>query len=54
MVKIGHANTNQIAASFDGEPLRAGERVVIVEVRDDTLLVSRLDEESLPTNSNKQ
>lgn len=52
MVKIGHGNTNQIAASFDGETLKAGERVVIVEVRDDTLFVSRLDETS-PSNGNK-
>lgn len=44
MLKIGHANTNQIAASFDGDLLEAGIRVVVVEVRDDTVFVSRLDD----------
>ncbi|MEF3303100.1 NfeD family protein [Paenibacillus sp. GYB003] len=48
MVKIGHGHTNQIAASFDGETLAAGERVVVVDVRDDTLFVSRLDDEASP------
>ncbi|PYI53475.1 NfeD family protein [Paenibacillus flagellatus] len=43
LVKVGAGRTNQIAASFDGETLHAGERVVVVEVRDDTLFVSRFD-----------
>lgn len=46
LVKAGAGNTNQIAASFDGEELEAGAKVVVVEVRDDTLFVSRLDTES--------
>ncbi|GAA3408032.1 NfeD family protein [Paenibacillus hodogayensis] len=46
MVKIGHSHTNQIAASFDGDTLEAGARVVIVEVREDTLFVSRLDKDT--------
>lgn len=44
LLKVGAGHTNQIAASFDGDTLAAGERVVVVEVRDDTLFVSRLDE----------
>ncbi|XEC96948.1 NfeD family protein [Paenibacillus tarimensis] len=44
LVKVGAAGmTNQIAASHDGDPIPAGVRVVVVEVRDDTLFVSRLD-----------
>lgn len=43
LVRMGAANTNQIAASFDGEAIASGSRVVVVEVRDDTLFVSRLD-----------
>ena len=46
MVKIGHGHTNQIAASFDGEYVEAGVRVVVVEVRDDTLFVSPLETDS--------
>jgi membrane protein implicated in regulation of membrane protease activity len=42
LLKVGAGNTNQIAASFDGDDLEAGARVVVVEVRDDTLFVSRL------------
>lgn len=42
LVKVGAGHTNQIAASFDGDYLEAGERIVVVEVRDDTLFVSRL------------
>jgi membrane protein implicated in regulation of membrane protease activity len=44
LVKVGAGHTNQIAASFDGDTLEAGVRVVIVEVRDDTLFVSRLED----------
>lgn len=43
LVRSGAGNTNQIAASFDGEELEAGARVVVVDIREDTLLVSRLD-----------
>ena len=44
MMRVGAGNTNQIAASHDGRPIRAGEPVVVVEVRDDTLFVVPLDE----------
>jgi membrane protein implicated in regulation of membrane protease activity len=44
LVKVGAGNTNQIAASFDKEDIRAGTRVVVVEVQDGTLYVSRFDE----------
>ncbi|WP_127579572.1 protease [Paenibacillus koleovorans] len=43
LVRVGAANTNQIAASFDGQEFRSGERIVVVEVKDDTLYVSRLE-----------
>lgn len=45
VLKAGGGFTNQIAASFDGEALPSGTRVVVVEVKDDTLYVSRLDNE---------
>jgi membrane-bound ClpP family serine protease len=44
MLRMGAAGvTNRTAASFDGEPVEAGAQVVVVEVRDGTLYVSRLD-----------
>ncbi|GGG27066.1 NfeD family protein [Paenibacillus abyssi] len=44
IVKVGAAGiTNQIAASHDGEPIPSGSKVVVVEVRDATLYVSKLD-----------
>jgi len=45
VIKTGVGVTNQIAASFDKEELPAGTRIVVVEVKDDTLYVSRLDSE---------
>jgi len=50
LVKAGAGNTNQIAASFDGEFIENGARVVVVEVRDDTLYVSKLPETALEEN----
>jgi membrane-bound ClpP family serine protease len=44
VVKAGAGLTNQIAASFEGESLESGARVVVVEVKDDTLYVSRLED----------
>jgi len=44
MLRMGAAGvTNRTAASFDGVPVEAGAQVVIVEVRDGTLYVSKLD-----------
>lgn len=43
MIKVGAGNTIQIAASFDGEVIPAGSRVVVVEAKDDTVYVSRLE-----------
>jgi membrane-bound ClpP family serine protease len=43
VMKAGAGLTNQIAASFEGESLEAGARVVVVEVKDDTVYVSRLE-----------
>ncbi|WP_047150378.1 NfeD family protein [Aneurinibacillus tyrosinisolvens] len=44
LVKMGAGNTHQIAASFDKEAIEAGTRVVIIDVKDDTLLVSRYED----------
>jgi membrane protein implicated in regulation of membrane protease activity len=44
LINIGGGNTNQIAASFDQDEIASGERVVVVEVKDDTLYVSKVDE----------
>ncbi|QAY65487.1 NfeD family protein [Paenibacillus protaetiae] len=43
LVKAGAGYTNQIAASFEGKPIPGGARVVVVEVKEDTLYVSELD-----------
>jgi membrane protein implicated in regulation of membrane protease activity len=43
MVKAGAGNSNHIASSNDKELLPAGMRVVIVEVKDFTVIVSKLD-----------
>lgn len=43
LVKVGAGNTNQIAASFDGTDIQAGTRVVVVEVKDGTVYVSRFE-----------
>lgn len=43
LLKIGAGNTNQIAASYEGEEIRTGTKVVTVEVKDGTLFVARLD-----------
>ena len=46
MIRMGAAGvTNRTAASFDGLPVEAGAHVVVVEVRDGTLYVSKLDDE---------
>lgn len=43
LIKVGASTTHQIAASFEGEEIQAGTKVVIVEVRDDTLYVARFE-----------
>ncbi|ACT02423.1 NfeD family protein [Paenibacillus sp. JDR-2] len=43
LVKAGAGYTNQIAASFDGDEIPGGSRVVVVEVKENTLYVSKLD-----------
>ncbi|RXT06244.1 NfeD family protein [Ammoniphilus sp. CFH 90114] len=43
MLKIGATRTNEIAASFDRVDIQAGTRVVIIEVKDHTLYVSRFE-----------
>lgn len=44
LIRIGAGNTNQIAASYDGRPMHAGQQVVVIEVHDDTLWVSPFDD----------
>ncbi|MBB6733756.1 NfeD family protein [Cohnella zeiphila] len=43
LVRVGAGNTSHIAASFDGEEVPSGTPVVVVEVKDGTLYVSRMD-----------
>lgn len=43
LLKVGAGNVNHVAASFDGEDVPSGTRVVVVEVKEGTLYVSRLD-----------
>lgn len=45
LLAVAGSRTNQIAASFDRTPIETGARVVVVDVKDRTLLVSRLDTE---------
>jgi len=51
LVRAGAGRTNQIAASFDGVSLPAGAKVVVVDVKDDTLYVSRIDPKGDPANA---
>jgi membrane-bound ClpP family serine protease len=44
VVKAGAGLTNQIAASFEGEQLETGARIVVVEVKNNTVYVSRLED----------
>lgn len=44
LIKIGAGNTNQIAASSDGEDIPAGTRVVVAEVREGVLYVFRYED----------
>ncbi len=43
LVKVGAGNSNHIAESFDGSAIQAGNRVVVVDVRDGVLYVSRFE-----------
>lgn len=43
MIRTGASNTNQIAASFEEVEIQAGDRVVVVEVREGTVYVSRFE-----------
>lgn len=43
-LQIGSSNTNQIAASFDEEDIPSGTKVVVVEIREETLYVSPLND----------
>lgn len=44
VVQIGPAGvTSQIAASFDGNPIPGGAKIVVIEVDDGTVLVSEVD-----------
>jgi len=46
LVRTGAANTNQIAGSFEHTDIQAGDRVVIVEVKDGAVYVSRFENKS--------
>ncbi|MFB5762201.1 protease [Paenibacillus medicaginis] len=43
MIKLGAANTIHTASSFDGMPLSAGTRIVVVKVSDGVVRVSDLE-----------
>ncbi|CAM4325634.1 protease [Paenibacillus tarimensis] len=44
VVKVGPAGvTSQIAASYDGQPIAEGSKVVVVEVKEGTLYVAAVD-----------
>ncbi len=44
IVNVGAAGvTGQIAASFDGQEIPTGSKVVVVDVKEGTLLVSKID-----------
>lgn len=44
LMSTGTGYTNQIAASFEGTEIQMGAKVVVVEVKDDTLFVSRFEQ----------
>jgi membrane-bound ClpP family serine protease len=44
LLKVGAGITNEIAGSYDGIEIEAGVRVVVVEVEDSVLYVSKFDE----------
>ncbi|WP_058300785.1 NfeD family protein [Gorillibacterium timonense] len=46
LVRTGAANSNQIAGSFEHTDIQAGDRVVIVEVKDGAVYVSRFENNS--------
>ncbi|OGX68418.1 MAG: protease [Paenibacillus sp. RIFOXYA1_FULL_44_5] len=45
LIHLGAAGIYQIAASFDGDEIETGARVVVVDVKEDVLLVSRFENE---------
>lgn len=52
LVKVGASNTNQIAASFENDAIHTGVRVVVVEVKDSVLYVSRFENINKGENEN--
>jgi membrane protein implicated in regulation of membrane protease activity len=40
LLTIGGSSTNQIAASFDGVEIKSGEKALVIEISEGTLLVS--------------
>ncbi|MBN2983455.1 MULTISPECIES: NfeD family protein [Cohnella] len=43
LVRVGAGNSNHVAASFEGVEVEAGTPVVVVEVKEGTLYVAKLD-----------
>lgn len=43
LLKVGAGNANHIAASFDKSAIQAGARIVVIDVQDGVLLVSRFE-----------
>lgn len=44
LIRAGAYNTNQIAASYDGVGIQSGARVVVIEVKEGVLFVSRFED----------
>lgn len=43
LLKVGAGHSNHIAASFDGSAIQSGVRIVVIEVKDGVLYVSRFE-----------
>jgi membrane protein implicated in regulation of membrane protease activity len=54
MIRMGAGNSCQVAASHDGEWIPAGTQVVVVDVIENVLYVSRFDHESLPQSEEQR
>lgn len=43
LVRVGAGNSNHIAASFDGSAIQTGDRILVIDVREGVLYVSRFE-----------
>jgi membrane protein implicated in regulation of membrane protease activity len=54
MIRMGAGNSCQVASSHDGDFIPAGTEVVVVDVVENVLYVSRFDQQSLPHADERQ